>query len=72
MESNEKEKKIRPQDKWDAKAGVISKTYKVNKSNLQSVWNSNGHAANPNDEGIYRTAEGTLGIIRVSFLFKNN
>lgn len=25
------EKKCRPQDKWDAKAGVIPKTYKVNK-----------------------------------------
>lgn len=25
------EKRKRPQDKWDAKAGVISKTYKVNK-----------------------------------------
>ena len=25
------EKKRRPQDKWDEKAGVISKTYKVNK-----------------------------------------
>lgn len=25
------EKKCRPQDKWDEKAGVISKTYKVNK-----------------------------------------
>lgn len=24
-------KKSRPQDKWDAKAGMISKTYKVNK-----------------------------------------
>lgn len=24
------EKKIRPQDKWDAKAGLISKSYKVN------------------------------------------
>lgn len=24
-------KKIRPQDKWDAKAGVTAKTYKVNK-----------------------------------------
>ncbi|MFV0361684.1 MAG: hypothetical protein ACK5LL_01140 [Suipraeoptans sp.] len=24
------EKKIRPQDKWDAKAGVGSKSYKVN------------------------------------------
>ncbi len=23
------EKKIRPQDKWDAKAGVISKSYKL-------------------------------------------
>lgn len=29
---NSEEKKSRPQDKWDAKAGVISKTYKVNKS----------------------------------------
>ena len=29
--SDTEEKKIRPQDKWDAKAGVISKTYKVNK-----------------------------------------
>ena len=26
------ENKLRPQDKWDAKAGVISKTYKVNKN----------------------------------------
>lgn len=25
------EKKIRPQDRWDEKAGMISKTYKVNK-----------------------------------------
>ena len=25
------EKRKRPQDKWDAKAGMISKTYKVNK-----------------------------------------
>lgn len=25
------EKKRRPQDKWDEKAGVVSKTYKVNK-----------------------------------------
>ncbi|MEG0108762.1 MAG: hypothetical protein RR705_07920 [Lachnospiraceae bacterium] len=25
------EKKTRPQDKWDAKAGIIPKTYKVNK-----------------------------------------
>lgn len=24
------EKKNRPQDKWDAKAGLVSKTYKVN------------------------------------------
>jgi len=23
------DKKIRPQDKWDAKAGVVAKTYKV-------------------------------------------
>lgn len=28
---SEANKKVRPQDKWDAKAGVISKTYKVNK-----------------------------------------
>lgn len=25
------EKKIRPQDKWDAKAGMVPKTYKVKK-----------------------------------------
>lgn len=25
------EKKVRRQDKWDAKAGMIAKTYKVNK-----------------------------------------
>lgn len=25
------EKKNRPQDKWDAKAGLVPKTYKVNK-----------------------------------------
>lgn len=25
------EKKSRPQDRWDAKAGVAAKTYKVNK-----------------------------------------
>lgn len=25
------EKKIRPQDKWDAKAGMVPKTYKVRK-----------------------------------------
>ena len=27
---NNDEKKIRPQDKWDKKAGVAAKTYKVN------------------------------------------
>lgn len=32
---NETNKKVRPQDKWDAKAGVISKTYKVNKEVAQ-------------------------------------
>lgn len=26
------ERKLRPQDKWDQKAGVISKTYKVSKT----------------------------------------
>ncbi len=25
------EKKVRPQDKWDAKAGMVPKTYKVRK-----------------------------------------
>lgn len=36
MENNEKDvKKSRPQDKWDAKAGVISKTYKVNKKTAE-------------------------------------
>lgn len=29
MKNNE-EKKERPQDRWDKKAGVVSKTYKVN------------------------------------------
>lgn len=28
--NSDKEKKTRPQDKWDKKAGVASKTYKVN------------------------------------------
>lgn len=31
LNNGKTEKKDRPQDKWDAKAGVISKTYKVNK-----------------------------------------
>lgn len=26
------EEKIRPQDRWDAKNGIISKTFKVNKN----------------------------------------
>lgn len=30
MEENSK-KKLRPQDRWDAKAGIVAKTYKVNK-----------------------------------------
>lgn len=29
--SGNKGKKSRPQDKWDAKAGVTAKTYKINK-----------------------------------------
>lgn len=28
---NNEEKKIRPQDKWNAKAGLISKSYKLKK-----------------------------------------
>lgn len=31
MPSDNSAKKTRPQDKWDAKAGVVAKTYKVNK-----------------------------------------
>lgn len=31
MPDNSEVKKSRPQDKWDAKAGVIAKTYKVDK-----------------------------------------
>lgn len=34
MGSN-KEKKVRPQDKWDKKAGVIPKTYKVNEKTAE-------------------------------------
>ena len=34
MKNNE-EKKVRPQDKWDKKAGVISKTYKVNEKTAE-------------------------------------
>ena len=30
MEENSK-KKLRPQDRWDAKSGIVAKTYKVNK-----------------------------------------
>ncbi len=29
------EKKARPQDKWDAKAGVISKTFKLDKTTTE-------------------------------------
>lgn len=32
MPGNDGQKKARPQDKWDAKAGVISKTYKIDKA----------------------------------------
>ena len=30
------EKKIRPQDKWDAKAGMVPKTYKVKKEDAEA------------------------------------
>ncbi len=30
------EKKIRPQDKWDAKAGMVPKTYKVRKEEAEA------------------------------------
>lgn len=29
------EKKLRPQDKWDKKAGMISKSYKVNQKTAE-------------------------------------
>lgn len=29
------EKKVRPQDKWDEKAGIVAKTYKVDKSTAE-------------------------------------
>lgn len=35
MEKTSKEK-TRPQDKWDAKAGLIAKTYKVNKDTAEA------------------------------------
>ena len=30
------EKNIRPQDKWDAKAGMVPKTYKVKKEDAEA------------------------------------
>lgn len=41
------EKKQRPQDKWDAKAGMIAKTYKVKKDDAEAfaeVCKANGVA----------------------------
>jgi hypothetical protein len=35
MRDNEKDV-IRPQDKWDAKAGLVAKTYKVNKQTAEA------------------------------------
>ncbi len=35
MMADSNEKKIRPQDKWDAKAGMTSKTYKVKKETAE-------------------------------------
>ncbi|MCD8124262.1 MAG: hypothetical protein LUE23_04385 [Lachnospiraceae bacterium] len=32
---SEQEKKARPQDKWDAKAGLVSKTFKVDKKTAE-------------------------------------
>lgn len=34
------EKKIRPQDKWDAKAGVMSKTYKLKRELVNQFANA--------------------------------
>lgn len=33
--NSDKERKKRPQDKWDKKAGVISKTYKINEKTAE-------------------------------------
>ena len=30
------EKKTRPQDRWDAKAGMVAKTYKVKKADAEA------------------------------------
>ena len=41
------DRKTRPQDKWDAKAGLVSKTYKVNKDvaeNFQEICKKQGLA----------------------------
>lgn len=55
------EKKKRPQDRWDEKAGMISKTYKVNKKVAEEFQvackekrNCNGCSINEHDERIYR------------------
>lgn len=40
------EKKSRPQDRWDAKAGMISKTYKVKKDTAENF------AAKCRSEGV--------------------
>lgn len=40
------EKKKRPQDRWDEKAGMISKTYKVNKKVAEEF-----HIGRAEDEG---------------------
>lgn len=44
------ETKQRPQDKWDAKAGVVAKTYKLNKEvaeEFQRVCKAEGIAMGP-------------------------
>lgn len=30
------DKKVRPQDRWDAKAGMVAKTYKVKKEDAEA------------------------------------
>lgn len=54
------EKKIRPQDKWNAKAGYISKSYKLKKDVVESFakacgagTDQPGRTAYKNDAAVY-------------------
>ncbi len=58
------EKKIRPQDKWNAKAGLISKSYKLKRELVdqfaaacEKAGSQPGSTAYQNDERIHRRTE---------------